>query len=57
MSLFKPMDRIDKDLMEKHYGEYWSKCGNLVPNSTYLTLDKSKVTCPHCKDLLEKEDK
>lgn len=55
MSLFDY--RFDKDVLEKHYGEHWSKCGSLVPNSTYLTMDKEKVTCPHCKDLIEKENK
>lgn len=49
--------RIDKDVLEKHYGEHWSKCGSLVPNSTYLTLEKDKVTCQHCQDLLKKENK
>jgi hypothetical protein len=51
------MERIDKDLLEKHYGEHWSLCGNLVPDSSYLTTDKDKVTCRICLDLLEKQSK
>lgn len=55
MMEFKTLEHIDQNLNAKHYGKHWALCGSLALDTSQLTEDKSKVTCPYCKGLLDKQ--
>ena len=52
---YKTLDHVDKILNSIHYGQFWALCGSLALDSTQLTEDKKKVSCPYCKGLLDKQ--
>jgi len=51
----KTLSEIDEILLKIHYGKHWALCGSLVPNTFQLTEDKTKVSCPYCLGLLDKQ--
>jgi hypothetical protein len=52
---YKTLGHIDEILNAIHFGDHWALCGSLVPNSFQLTEDKTKVNCPYCLGLLDKQ--
>lgn len=52
---YKTLEHVDQILNAKHYGKHWALCGSLALDTSQLTEDKEKVSCPYCKGLLDKQ--